>query len=139
MEKIEIRRLSFYYPEQSEPTLSDIDFELRGGEFVLLCGPSGSGKSTLLRQLKPTLTPHGSREGELLFDGRPLDALTPSEQASRIGFVLQSPDEQTVTDKVWHELAFGLESLGLDTPSIRRRVAEMASVFGRLSDPNSLM
>ena len=130
MEKIEIRRLSFYYPEQSEPALSDIDFELRGGEFVLLCGPSGSGKSTLLRQLKPTLTPHGSREGELLFDGRPLDELSPSEQASRIGFVLQSPDEQSATDKVWHELAFGLESLGLDTPSIRRRVAEMAAFFG---------
>lgn len=93
----------------------------------MLCGPSGCGKSTLLRQLKTVLAPHGRRSGEILFDGRNLDSLDQREQAETIGFVQQSPENQIATDKVWHELSFGLESLGYDTPTIRRRVAEMAS------------
>ena len=96
----------------------------------MLCGPSGCGKSTLLRQLKTVLAPHGRRSGEILFDGRNLDSLDQREQAETIGFVQQSPENQIATDKVWHELSFGLESLGYDTPTIRRRVAEMASFFG---------
>ena len=96
----------------------------------MLCGPSGCGKSTLLRQMKTVLTPHGRRTGEILFEGMPLESIDHRTQSSRIGFVQQSPDNQIVTDKVWHELAFGLESLGYDTPTIRRRVAEMASFFG---------
>ena len=71
-----------------------------------------------------------ARSGEILFDGRNLDSLDQREQAEKIGFVQQSPENQIATDKVWHELAFGLESLGYDTPTIRRRVAEMASFFG---------
>ena len=96
----------------------------------MLCGPSGCGKSTLLRQLKTVLTPHGVTEGEVYFQGTPLRDVPLRQQAADIGFVLQSPEHQVVTDKVWHELAFGLESLGLDTPTIRRRVAEIASYFG---------
>lgn len=130
METFTIRGLTFSYPEQADPVLRDVSLAIRKGEFVTLCGKSGCGKTTLLRQLKTVLAPHGARTGELLFEGAPLDALDQREQAERIGFVLQSPDNQIVTDKVWHELAFGLESLGYDTPTIRLRVAEMASFFG---------
>ena len=100
------------------------------GEFVTLCGSSGCGKTTLLRHLKPSSAPHGVKSGLICFDGIALDELSAYDAAAKIGFVLQSPENQIVTDKVWHELAFGLESLGLSTPEIRLRVAEMASFFG---------
>ena len=127
---IEIRGLSFAYPEQEKQVLRSISLTVTEGEFLVLCGPSGCGKSTMLRQLKTVHAPHGTRAGELLFLGQPLDALNHRTQSSKIGFVQQSPDNQIATDKVWHELAFGLESLGFDTPTIRRRVSEMASFFG---------
>ena len=130
METFAVRSLSFAYPEQRQDTLHDLSFSVPQGQFVTLCGPSGCGKSTLLRQLKSVLAPTGDRRGTILFEGVPLDDVGQREQSARIGFVQQSPENQIVTDKVWHELAFGLESLGYDTPTIRSRVAEMASFFG---------
>ena len=130
MELFTIHHLNFAYPEQEKQAISDLSLSVQPGEFLVLCGPSGCGKSTLLRQLKTVLAPHGRRSGEILFDGRNLDEIGQREQSEKIGFVQQSPENQIVTDKVWHELAFGLESLGYDTPTIRRRVAEMASFFG---------
>ncbi|MCL2173041.1 MAG: ATP-binding cassette domain-containing protein [Candidatus Bathyarchaeota archaeon] len=125
-----IKNLTFTYPERDNPALSEINLFVRAGEFVVLCGPSGCGKTTLLRQLKPVLVPHGAKSGEVLFEDTLLSDLSERDAAAKIGFVMQSPDNQVVTDKVWHELAFGLESLGFDTPTIRLRVAEMASFFG---------
>ena len=126
----DIRGLTFTYPAQERPALRDVDVSIRQGEYVAICGKSGCGKSTLLRHLKTVLTPHGEIAGELRFFGRPLAAVELRDQAAQIGFVLQDPDNQIVTDKVWHELAFGLESLGADARTIRLRVAEMASYFG---------
>ena len=122
--------LSFTYPEQETPALRGVSLSLRRGDLVVLCGPSGCGKTTLLRQFKTAMAPHGKRSGSILFDGAPLDEMDQRAQATRVGFVQQNPENQVVTDKVWHELAFGLESLGCDTPTVRRRVAEMASFFG---------
>lgn len=125
-----MEEFSFFYPEQENPALNHISLTVEQGEFLVLCGPSGCGKSTLLRQFKTVLTPRGFRLGEICFEGERLDLLDQRAQSEKIGFVQQSPENQIVTDKVWHELAFGLESLGYDTPTIRRRVAEMASFFG---------
>lgn len=130
MESFEFKHVVYSYPEQEQKALDDISLSIPKGAFVILCGPSGCGKSTLLRHLKTCLTPHGVFSGTIFFQGIPLQQVDDRTQAKEIGFVLQSPDNQVVTDKVWHELAFGLESLGYDTPTIRRRVAEMASFFG---------
>ena len=130
METFAIRDLTFFYPEQAAPVLDGVDLTVAQGAFLVLCGASGCGKTTLLRQLKPALTPHGIRQGSIAFEGTPLEGLDRRSQSARIGFVQQNPEHQIVTDKVWHELAFGLESLGYDTPTIRRRVSEMASFFG---------
>lgn len=130
MEAFKIEHLSFTYPEQTVPALSDLSFSVGKGDFFVLCGHSGSGKSTLLRHLKPSVAPHGERSGQICFDGDLLEKLSDEEIAARIGFVTQSPEACVVTDKVWHELAFGLESLGCDRETIRRRCAEMAAFFG---------
>lgn len=130
MALIDIRNLTFTYPGQSIPALRDVTLAVEAGEFLLLCGVSGSGKSTLLRQLKRELTPYGTHSGSVRYDGQDVDKLGLRRSAGEIGYVTQQPENQAVTDKVWHELAFGLENLGLPTPVIRRRVAEMASFFG---------
>ena len=122
--------VTFTYPGRAKPALDDVTLAFGAGDFTLLCGPSGGGKTTLLRHLKPVLTPHGKTSGEVRFNQRIWADVTAREQARLIGFVSQIPDNQIVTDKVWHELAFGLESLGHDNQTIRLRVAEMASFFG---------
>lgn len=130
METYKIKDLSFTYPQKDEAALSNIDLTIGSGEFITVCGKSGCGKTTLLRHLKTVLTPYGIRKGEIYFHNRLIEEVDRRTQASQIGYVLQSPDNQIVTDKVWHELAFGLESLGCDSRIIRLRVAEMASFFG---------
>ncbi len=126
----QITQLSFSYPDTTEKALNNINLNLKAQDFITICGASGSGKTTLLRHLKSILTPHGNRTGEILWHNHLLETSSEREQAEKIGYVSQSPEEQIVTDKVWHELAFGLESLGYPPAEIRHRVAEMASFFG---------
>ena len=131
MAHFEIKDLSFSYPTaKGKKSLDNVSLTIEKGEYVVLCGKSGSGKTTLLRQLKSVLAPHGKRSGEILFNGTPLEKVCQRDQSSKIGYVMQNPDDQIVTDKVWHELAFGLESLGCDQKTMRARVAEMACYFG---------
>ena len=131
MVHFEIKNLSFSYAGSGgRESLRHVSTTVRRGEYLVVCGQSGSGKTTLLRHLKTVLTPNGRRSGEILFHGTPLEQVPSREQCAKIGYVMQNPDDQIVTDKVWHELAFGLESLGCDQKTMRARVAEMACYFG---------
>lgn len=127
---LKTENLTFYYPKEDTPALAGVNFSLPAGGFVTLCGASGCGKSTLLKTLKPCITPHGRLSGNILFGGEPLGALSPRKTVELIGYVAQNPEAQTVTDRVWHEAAFGLESIGLSGGEIRRRAAECAEYFG---------
>ena len=130
MELISCRDVCFSYPGCDQQALQNVNFTIRRSEFVVLCGKSGCGKSTLLRHLKKNLMPYGNLMGSICYCGHEIETLDERVSAAEIGFVQQSPDNQIVTDKVFHELAFGLESLGMDNRTMKRRVAEMASFFG---------
>lgn len=130
MRQIVISGLGFRYAGCKEPALSGVGLTVERGEFITLCGLSGCGKSTLLRLLKPGLFPKGELTGEVRFNGDLLKDEADAGTAAEIGFVMQDPDAQIVTDKVWHELAFSCESVGLPQAEIRRRVGEMAGYFG---------
>lgn len=130
MAVLTLRELSFSYPNSDHKALDKVNIAVEQGEFITLVGPTGSGKSTLLRLLKPELMQNGEMTGEILFHEKPINALDARESAAKIGYVAQHPEEQIVTDKVWHELAFALENLGQKQAEIARRVAETAAYFG---------
>lgn len=130
MEILSVDNLSFKYPGSEKYSLSNISFKIDKGQFILICGQSGCGKSTLLRHLKRELSPNGQKSGRIYYKGKDIYDYDDRTMVQSIGYVLQNPDSQIVTEKVYHELSFGLESLGLDSNVIRRRVAEMASFFG---------
>ncbi len=129
MEILTVRDLSFRYALGKEDAVKGVSFSVDEGDFVSISGPTGCGKSTLLRMLKRELTPMGDMQGTILLSGTPLAQIPDRTAAASIGFVMQRPEQQIVTDKVWHELAFGLENLGIPQDTIRRRVSEMASYF----------
>ena len=130
MAHLAVKNLTFTYPNCPKPAIEGVSLTVENGEFLAVCGPTGCGKSTLLRLMKRELAPLGTLHGEITVDGAAQSALTEREAACRIGYVMQRPEQQIVTDKVWHELAFGLENMGLPQPVIARRVAEMAAYFG---------
>ncbi|MBE6772265.1 MAG: ATP-binding cassette domain-containing protein [Ruminococcaceae bacterium] len=130
MEQIVCKGLNFTYSTAKEKALDGIDITIKKGEFVVVCGRSGCGKTTFLRHLKKSVAPAGEKTGEVLFCGQHVSEMNDRDAACKTGFVMQDPENQIVTDKVWHELAFGLENIGTDTATIRLRTAEIAAYFG---------
>lgn len=130
MEILSCENVAFKYNESTDYAISDCTFSVKKGEKIMLCGASGSGKSTLLRLLKRELSPRGELSGNITLMGKDRSELSDRESAEKIGFVMQSPDSQTVCDKVSAELAFGLESFGVKSGEIQSRAGEMAAFFG---------
>lgn len=130
MEILKVEDLTFGYPTEDKNAIEKISFTVDKGQFVTVCGSTGSGKSTLLRLLKSDVTFKGSKKGAVWVNNMPLDKLSEKENACLIGYVMQKPQHQIVTDKVWHELAFGLENLNFSRADISSRIAEVASYFG---------
>lgn len=127
---IEVRGLRFAYPGAGAPVLEGLDWAVPQGVFALLVGGTGSGKSTLLSLLKPEIAPTGEYAGELRVLGKSVADMDARASAERVGYVFQDPENQIVCETVWHEMAFGLENLGLARDEMRRRVAETSYFFG---------
>ena len=127
---IEVRGLRFAYPGAEAPVLEGLDWVVPQGAFALLVGGTGSGKSTLLSLLKPEIAPTGECTGELRVLGESVADMDVRASAERVGYVFQDPENQIVCETVWHEMAFGLENLGMSRDEMRRRVAETSYFFG---------
>lgn len=129
---IELRGVTFRYDDESRPALRDVDLVLPEGELVLVAGRTGSGKSTLLGTFNG-LVPHfsgGELAGDVLIDGESVRHRAPRELADQIGYVGQDPLAGFVSDIVEDELAYGMEQLGLDAQTMRRRVEETLDILG---------
>lgn len=127
---IEVRSLSFAYPDADAAVLEGLDWSVPQGAFALLVGGTGSGKSTLLSLLKPEIAPAGERTGDARVLGESVANMDARASAERVGYVFQDPENQIVCETVWHEMAFGLENLGMSRDEMRRRVAETSYFFG---------
>ena len=130
---IELRGLRFGYGDgPDDAVLNGVDLTVEEGELILVAGRTGSGKSTLLgtfNGLVPAFT-GGTLSGDVLLDGTSIIDLPPRERAEVIGFVGQDPLAGFVTDTVEEELAYGMEQLGLDGATMRRRVEETLDLLG---------
>ncbi|MBO4504932.1 MAG: ATP-binding cassette domain-containing protein [Lachnospiraceae bacterium] len=131
MEILRVEDLKFAYRIRSDKqALDGVSFALNRGDLLCVCGATGGGKSTLLKMFKKELAPSGEKSGRVTICGKSPDEMSERESAATVGFVMQRPEQQIVTDKVWHELAFGLENLAVPQKEIRRRVSEIAGYFG---------
>jgi energy-coupling factor transport system ATP-binding protein len=126
--------VSFSYAAQdgevARPILSHLSLDVEEGSLTLLTGPTGCGKTTLLSLAKPEVAPAGTCTGGVCVMGHDVRRLSPVESARLVGYVFQDPDAQVVCDTVWHEMAFGLENLGVPEPEMHRRVAETCTFLG---------
>lgn len=129
---IEITGLTYTYANRDTPALRDVSLTFRAGEVTLLAGKSGSGKTTLIRCING-LIPHayknGTLTGQIRCFGESTGGLSLAQLASRVGTVMQDPDKQIVSTRVFNELAFGLENLGLPREQILLRVYDAARML----------
>ncbi len=129
---IEVKNLSYLYPNTSEPILTNINLNIDAGEMVLVTGPSGCGKTTLCRCLNG-LIPHfykGELEGEVTIANLSVTDHSICELAQHVGFVFQDPENQLFALSVEKDVAFGLENLAVPRNEIRKNVDWALDLLG---------
>lgn len=125
---VSIQNLNFKYASRDEPALLDINLEVKQGELLLIAGASGCGKTTLSRCINGLIprSYHGSMDGTLLLNGNDIQKMSLVEISQTVGTLLQDPERQIVASKVYNEIAFGPENLGLPREEIIHRINEAA-------------
>jgi energy-coupling factor transporter ATP-binding protein EcfA2 len=131
MHPISIENLTFRYRDRSNPAIQDISFSVQAGEILLVAGASGCGKTTLIRCINGLIprSYKGERSGSILIQGEETTGWTLARISQQVGTVLQDPERQILGSKVLHEVAFGLENLGLPRSEIVQRADESMSLL----------
>lgn len=116
--RLSVKKVSFEYPGGTQ-SLSDIDLEIRRGEFIGILGANGSGKTTLLKVMDGLLKDFG---GSVRLDGKEIRELSPKEIYRKVGLIFQNSDEQLFAPTVFEDVAFGPINMGLPAGEIALRV-----------------
>ncbi|MDD4048846.1 MAG: ABC transporter ATP-binding protein [Clostridia bacterium] len=127
MSYIEIKDLTYYYPNTTKPALDKVNLTIDEGDFVLLIGGSGSGKSSLVRALAGLIPQFygGKYGGEVKIRGNVVCEMDKKQLVGEVGMVFQDPESQLVMNSVEQELVFGMENLGLNNNLMKRRIMEV--------------
>lgn len=128
---IEFRDVTFTYSDESL-CIRDLNFSVKKGECVVLCGKSGSGKSTVLRMVTGLIPIfyEGTLQGTVEVEGHVPEQLSSEDRAVWFGVVFQDPRSQFFMSTVQDEICFAAENIGISPSEIRRRIREVASFLG---------
>jgi len=124
--------LTYTYPGEHQPALTDISFSIADGTCACFSGHSGCGKTTLLRALKELL-PEGILSGSIRYGELPL---TREDVLTGFGLVFQNAESQLLCSTVFDEVAFGPENLCIPPDEIHQRIIAALSAVDLLEFGN---
>ncbi|TNF01508.1 MAG: type I secretion system permease/ATPase [Gammaproteobacteria bacterium] len=101
---VQLKQVTFSYPEQPRPALENIDFTIKAGEKVGVIGRIGSGKSTLAKLM---IRLYDTNEGAVLVDGFDVKQLDPADLRTNVGYVAQ--DAKLYFGTVRENITFGVQ------------------------------
>jgi energy-coupling factor transporter ATP-binding protein EcfA2 len=111
---VEVRNLSYRYPQDGESALDSVSFCVAEDECVAVLGPNGAGKSTLLLHLNGLLPEHFSPEPTVWIAGEPIGSKNLAQVRQKVGLLFQDPDDQLISATVFEDVAFGPRQLGIE-------------------------
>ncbi|MFX1571267.1 MAG: energy-coupling factor ABC transporter ATP-binding protein [Promethearchaeota archaeon] len=130
MDLIKFENFFFRYKGNEDYALNNINLKIEDNKFILLCGETGSGKTTLIRCMNGLIPQFysGFYKGKVKINGKDTSKTSIANISTDVGIVFQNPENQLIAMNVEHEIAFGLENLGIQPNEISRRIKESASL-----------
>ncbi|MHA2129919.1 MAG: energy-coupling factor ABC transporter ATP-binding protein [Promethearchaeota archaeon] len=130
MELIKFENFYYRYKGNEEYALNNINLRIESDKFILLCGETGSGKTTLTRCINGLIPQFysGFYKGKVFVDSKDTADTPIADLSTEVGIVFQNPENQLIAMNVEHEIAFGLENLGIHPKEIAKKIEESASL-----------
>ncbi|MFI3229511.1 MAG: ABC transporter ATP-binding protein [Bacillota bacterium] len=117
MKAIELKNVSFRYPNNNIEVLKDVSLSIEYGKIALIAGSSGSGKSTLFHIMNGIMQNAVGcvLTGEVLVNGASIAGKSIGVLSASVGSVLQNAEAQIINGVVKDEVAFGLENTAVES------------------------